>query len=155
GLVIAGLTEPEAGEMCREAGEGKEVELRVGGKLDPINGYPLQIRGRVERVIPGRLAVVRIGGVQLVLLSERRPMVDLRSFEEAGIDPRESKAVVVKVGLLFSDARRLAEKAIMALTPGFTSLELEKLPYKRLRRPIYPLDGDFEWEPRFEDEVRR
>jgi hypothetical protein len=33
----------------------------------------------------------------------------------------------------------------MALSPGFTSLMLEELPYKRLTRPIFPLDQDFEW----------
>jgi hypothetical protein len=34
----------------------------------------------------------------------------------------------------------------MALSPGFTTLLLNQLPYKRIIRPIYPLDGDFKWD---------
>jgi microcystin degradation protein MlrC len=42
--------------------------------------------------------------------------------------------------------RDIAQKAIMALSPGFTNLLLEQLPYRRIIRPIFPLDGDFEWD---------
>jgi microcystin degradation protein MlrC len=33
----------------------------------------------------------------------------------------------------------------MALSPGCTDLRLERLPYRRIHRPIYPLDRDVEW----------
>ena len=29
---------------------------------------------------------------------------------------------------------------MLALTPGYTFQELEKIPYKRVKRPIFPVD---------------
>ncbi len=143
--VVAGITDPEAVNMCAQAGVGSEITLKVGGKLDRINGYPLEVTGIVEHIDPPSLAVLRIGGVRVILASERRAFSELRSFERAGIHPLEQRIIVVKVGLLFSEIRDMARKAIMALSPGFTSLMLEELPYKRIKRPIFPLDKDTEF----------
>ena len=62
------------------------------------------------------------------------------------IDPLEHKAVVVKLGYLFPELRDSAPRAIMALSPGFTDLRLEVLPYQRVQRPIFPLDRGMEWQ---------
>ena len=35
----------------------------------------------------------------------------------------------------------------MALSPGATDLRLDRLPYRRLNCPLYPLDNDLAWEP--------
>jgi microcystin degradation protein MlrC len=59
----------------------------------------------------------------------------------------QQKIVVVKQGYLFPDLADHAPRAIMALSPGATDLRLQELPYQRLPRPIFPLDGDFGWEP--------
>ena len=57
------------------------------------------------------------------------------------------KIVVVKQGYLFPDLSDHAPRAILALSPGACDERLEELPYRRLQRPIYPLDGDFAWAP--------
>ena len=59
----------------------------------------------------------------------------------------KNRIVVVKLGYLFPDLADHAPRAIMALSPGATDLRLEELPYRRLSRPIYPLDGDLVWDP--------
>lgn len=143
--VVAGLTDPDAVTLCAQAGVGSAITLNIGGKLDRVNGYPLNVTGIVEHVDPASLAVLRIEGLKVILASDRRAFIDSSTFEQAKIDPLEQKIIVVKVGLLFSDIRDIAQKAIMALSPGFTTLLLKQLPYKRIVRPIFPLDGDFEW----------
>jgi microcystin degradation protein MlrC len=85
--------------------------------------------------------------VELVLTAGRRAFTTVERFREAGIDPIERRVVVVKQGYLFPELRAIAAGAIMALSPGFTDLRLEGLPYRRIRRPVYPLDGDFPWHP--------
>ena len=55
------------------------------------------------------------------------------------------KVVVVKLGYLFPDLRQHAARAIMALSPGTSDLRLDRLPFERLQRPIFPLDGEFDW----------
>lgn len=143
--VVAGITDPEAVNLCAQAGAGSEMTLKIGGKLDSINGRPLEVTGILEHIDPPSHAVLRIGGVRVILASERRAFSELRSFKRAGINPLEQQIIVVKIGLLFSEIRDIARKAIMALSPGFTSLMLEKLPYKRIKRPIFPLDKDTEF----------
>jgi microcystin degradation protein MlrC len=57
------------------------------------------------------------------------------------------KIVVVKLGYLFPDLYDHAPRAIMAFSPGATDLRLKELPFQHLQHPIFPLDGDFDWEP--------
>jgi len=147
--VISGFTDPDAVKACIQAGVGSEITLALGGKLDKISGYPLEVTGTVEHMDPPSLAVLRVRGVKVILVSERRPVVSLQGFQQANMDPQEQKIMVVKMGLLMSDMRDISQRSIMALSPGFTSLMLEALPYKRIMRPIFPLDQDFEWDPKY------
>jgi microcystin degradation protein MlrC len=153
--LVAGLADPEAVQQCAAAGEGAEIALSIGGKTDTVNGKPLVTSVHVERLsrsseegsgVP-TLALVRLGKVHLLLAVDRRPFVNRASIAVAGVDPMQQKIVVVKQGYLFPDLADHAPRVIMALSPGATDLRLEELPYQRLPRPIYPLDGDFAWEP--------
>jgi microcystin degradation protein MlrC len=65
-------------------------------------------------------------------------------FEQVGIQPLDHTIVVVKLGHLFQALRDIAPRTLVALTPGFGNLQLEKLPYKNLSRPIYPLDPNIQ-----------
>jgi microcystin degradation protein MlrC len=146
--VVAGIADPTAVRQCAAAGIGAEVELSIGGQLDRANGQPFVTTGRVQHISPQPgTAVVRVGGVSIVLTVDRRPFTDRASIAAAGIDPMAQKIVVVKLGYLFPDLYDHAPRAIMALSPGATDLRLEKLPFQRLQHPIFPLDGDFTWEP--------
>jgi len=143
--VVAGITDSKAVARCIQAGVGSEITLEIGGKMDRVNGYPLEVTGVVEHVDSTSLAVLKIEGVRVILVSDRRAFTSLRSFQQAKIDPMEQRIIVIKMGLLIGDIRDIARKTIMALSPGFTSLALDQLPYKQLTRPIFPLDADFEW----------
>jgi len=140
--VIAGITDPDAVAGCIQAGVGSEVTLKVGGKLDEVNGYPIEVKGIVENIDPPSLVLLKVEGVRVMLIPDRRPIVALDDFDRVGINPLEQRIIVVKLGLLFSQIREIARRSIMALSPGFTSLRLDQLPYRRIRRPIFPLDGD-------------
>lgn len=157
--VVAGIVDPEAVRACELAGVGARVELTIGGKLDTVFGAPLNISGAVRYVTPSeepgapqgkleeRPAVVDLGGLLLVLLNRRRSFTAPSDFEEVNIDPLAHKIVVVKLGYLFQGLRDIAPRTIMALTPGFAYQVVENLPYKDIRRPIYPLDPEMSWTP--------
>ncbi len=144
--VVVGVSDPAAVESCRRVGVGAEVEVAIGGKLDATNFRPLPVRGTVERLGDG-FAVLRVGGVEVVLTSDRKAFTTFADFARVGIDPLARKVVVVKLGYLFPELKDRAPRAILALSPGFTDLQLDRLPYRRLTRPIYPLDGGFTWSP--------
>ena len=117
----------------------------MGGKLDAVNGSPLEVTGRVISMNPPRIAVFQVDGVRVVLTADRMPFLDLRAFEEANVDPAAHEIVVVKHGYLAPELREIAGTALMAVSPGCTTLALETLPYKRIRRPVFPLDEDVEF----------
>ena len=146
--VVAGLTDAAAVQHCAAAGLGQIVTLSIGGKLDPANGQPLAVRGQVMHLASeAGLAVVRVEGVSLILTEERRAFTTRASIAAAGLDPMQQQVVVVKLGYLFPDLIDHVPRAIMALSPGATSLQLETLPYQHLSRPIFPLDPDLAWAP--------
>jgi microcystin degradation protein MlrC len=150
--VLAGIVDPEAVEQCVNAGVGTEVELRVGGKIDYIYSRPITVSGKVISLPLGEQnsdspdAVIQVNGVTLVLLSGHRAFTDPSHFRAVDIDPLAHKIVVVKEGYLFQGLRDIAPGTIMALTPGFANQNLEELEYKQVRRPIFPLDPDMQWD---------
>jgi microcystin degradation protein MlrC len=147
--VVAGIADAEAVARCAAAGVSGRVSVAVGGKLDQVNGRALEVTGVVRHLYPTEaptLAVLQVEGVQLVLAADRRAFASFAAFREAGIEPLEHKVVVVKLGYLFPELRDNAPRAIMVQSPGFTDLRMEALPYRRVRRPIYPLDRDMEWD---------
>ena len=144
--VVAAIEDDAATSVCFAAGAGATVDLSVGGKMDTLNGTPLKIQAEVVRVCAPRLAVVRTGGIQLVLTSGRLPFLTIRAFEQAQIDPTDHRIVVVKHGYLAPELKAIAGKAVMAISPGCTTLALETLPYKNVHRPVFPLDDGVELE---------
>lgn len=159
--LLAGLVDPEAVRACEAAGVGQRVWLSVGGKLDTVFGRPLDVSGVVRSLFPSgnddpagtpageeaETAVVQVEGVTVVLLGRRRAFTTPEHFHRVGLDPLQYKIVVVKLGYLFQPLREIAPRTIMALTPGFAYQVVEELPYRFLRRPIYPLDPEMTWNP--------
>jgi len=149
--VLAGIVDPEAVELCVNAGVGTEVELTIGGKIDYVFSRPLTISGTVLSLPKGDAnsekydVVMQVDGVTLVLLSGHRAFTDPVHFQAVDIDPLAFKIVVVKEGYLFQGLRDIAPRAIMALTPGFANQTLENMEYYLVRRPIFPLDPKMNW----------
>jgi microcystin degradation protein MlrC len=151
--LVAGVTDPDAVRRCAEAGEGTRVDLAIGGKLDRVNGQPLVVRGVVEHLTREKegegekavMALLRVEGVRVLLVVDRRFLIDRAGIAAGGADPMNQKIVVVKQGYLFPDLYDHAPRAIMALSPGATVLELERLSYRKVRRPVYPLERDCVW----------
>ncbi len=91
------------------------------------------------------MALLRVQGVSLLLVVDRRFLIDRAGIAAGGADPMRQRIVVVKQGYLFPDLYDHAPRAIMVLSPGPTVLELKKLCYRNIRRPIFPLDRDCTW----------
>lgn len=150
--VVAGIVDAAAVEACERAGAGGQIKLKLGGKLDTVFGKPLEVEGTVRSLFPagppkGKAAVLDLKGILVVLLNLRRSFTSPKDFQEVGIDPLGHKIVVMKLGYLFQALRDIAPRTIMALTPGFAYQVIEELPYRNVRRPIYPLDAGMTWSP--------
>jgi microcystin degradation protein MlrC len=165
GAVVT-LADPETVRRAHEAGEGGTLEVRVGGKTDALHGEPVFMKAAVRRlgvgdftyrgsymtsrrVAAGRAAVLESDGV-LVLVRERRVMpFDREEIQVMGINPSQCRIIVVKSALAWRAAYGdLARKVIDVDTPGICTARLDTLPYRKLRRPVAPIDGSVSWEDR-------
>ncbi|PIU65923.1 MAG: MlrC domain protein [Armatimonadetes bacterium CG07_land_8_20_14_0_80_59_28] len=160
------LCDPEAVNLCAEAGIDSEVTLMVGGKYDDLHGAPAQIRGRVRALHNGKFEEreARHGGVRfndqgktavlainaessteenyLVLTSRRQPPFSLQQILSLGIDPAPRKIIVVKAAVAFRAAYEpIAGRIIEVDTPGLTSVNPSRLRYRRVRKPMWGLNG--------------
>ncbi|HEX4216476.1 MAG TPA: M81 family metallopeptidase [Candidatus Dormibacteraeota bacterium] len=142
----ASVVAPEAVEACRAAGVGGSASVTAGGVLDPVHGSPIELTGEVtalvEDPVGGWIAVLRSGGVHVVLTSGRKPYHHVRDFTALGWDIAANPLTVVKIGYLEPELRDAARHALLALTPGAVNQDIPNLHYERVERPIFPLDED-------------
>jgi microcystin degradation protein MlrC len=148
--LLASIADAPAIEACFAAGVGAELELQLGGKLDPHTSPPLPVRAVVRHLEPGenRQAVITVGPVNVIITERRRPYHYIADMQRLGVDPLAHKIVVVKIGYLEPDLKRAAPRAFLALTPGAVDQAIERLPFRRIARPVFPLDRDMQWAPR-------
>lgn len=149
--VVASIADAGAVLGCFAAGVGATIALKLGGKLDPIHGQPLTVMGIVKALHtpePGnRHAILRTGNIDVILTEQRTAFTTLAQFTDLNLEPLTYKIVCIKVGYLYPDLQPIAPKAILALSPGAINAIVEELPFKHIRRPIFPFDPDMNWTP--------
>jgi microcystin degradation protein MlrC len=151
GVVFAGIADKPATDAAYAAGRGAMVDLSIGATLD-TSSRPVQARAEVVFLLETdeprlREAVVRIGGIDLVLTARRRPFHNIPDFTRLGLDPRTADIVVVKSGYLSPDLGPIANPSLMALSPGVVDQFVERLERKHSSVPQYPFDKSFAFSP--------
>ena len=90
----------------------------------------------------GRAVVLDVGKIHLLVAERSAMTVDPELFRSHGIEPERMHIVVVKSPNGFRAAYQpIATKMILVDTPGVSTPRLRTLPYRRVPRPIYPLDA--------------
>ncbi len=163
-VVVASIWDAEAVRACTAAGVGQKVTLSIGGKLDKQHGTPLEATGRVRlladghyyqggirrpamRVKGGPVAVLNVGGVDVILSSTRLSFVDPIQLRRLGLEPLDYGIVVLKRGYLTAPFQAISERSILAFSPGATNCDVRQMKFSRVNRPMYPLDPDATWTP--------
>ena len=152
------IWDPQAVAIASAAGVGARLPLRVGGKVGPMSGDPLDLEVEVlacradatqAGLVPGSreplgaAVALRVHGVDVVLNSIRQQVFSPDCFTEMGIDLQAKRLVVVKSTQHFrAGFDPLASCTVYADTPGSLRVNLGELPYRRLRRPLWPIDPD-------------
>ena len=98
----------------------------------------------------GPAAVVQVGGIQVVVTTNRHQALDPMFFETFGIDIASLRSLVVKsrghfragFDIFFPD-----DRIIEVDVPGLTTPVLQNVPWRQVPRPIYPLDPEMTWAP--------
>ena len=152
-LLYQGFYDPEVVKEAFERGVGASFDCLLGAKFDAVKSKPVKARVTVRSVKNkwegangADLALLDVEGVDVVVASKHVGCYDPQMMRVLGAEPKERKAIVVKLGYLEPEIRCIAKHSMMALTTGSSDELFERLPYRNLPRPIYPLDGEFEAE---------
>jgi microcystin degradation protein MlrC len=154
GAALGPFWDPVAVGFCQLAGVGARLRLRLGGKVGPVSGDPLDVeadvlhlaRGAKQRFAGGStqlgdIAAIRIGGVEVLLNATRTQAFDPALFTDHGIALADKKLIVVKSAQHFhAGFAPLAKDVLWLDGPGALTQDFSRLPYTRVRRPIWPLD---------------
>ncbi|MCB0855203.1 MAG: M81 family metallopeptidase [Bacteroidetes bacterium] len=148
-LIYASIPGAELVEKAVETGVGGQVEGTAGAAIDNRYAPPVQLSGTVTAIKHGDShaeteVVIKVGSVSVIVTKKRKPYHHESDFTDLDLNPRESDIVVVKIGYLVPELYDMRGGWIMALTTGGVDQDLERLGYKGIKRPMFPLDKDME-----------
>jgi microcystin degradation protein MlrC len=162
---VALVRDPEVVAQAIAAGLGATIDIHLGGKTDRLQGDPLDTSAEVRFISDGKYvndgpmmagvpvdlgpsAILRCGrplghGVDVLVTSRAETPIDLNAFRRHGIEPTELTVIGLKGKGHFRAAfEPIASQVILVEGPGITGSDLSRLPFKRIRRPIWPIDPD-------------
>jgi microcystin degradation protein MlrC len=152
---VGPVWDPMAVRIAFEAGAGAKLRLRIGGKISPLSGEPLDLECTVKALRPemmmtglagmmplGDCALIEANGVEIVLITLRNQALSTDLFTQLGCDLAQKKIVVVKSSQHFyASFSKIAKHVIYGDAPGAVTSDLKTLPYRKIRRPKWPLDA--------------
>jgi microcystin degradation protein MlrC len=146
-LIYASIPGPELVEKAIAAGVGGKVDGYAGAAVDDRYAPPVHLVGTVEAIQKGDInaeveVVVKVGSVHVIVTKKRKPYHLEKDFTQLGLNPRKTDIVVVKIGYLVPELYDMRADWLLALTPGGVDQDLERLDYKHIKRPMFPLDKD-------------
>jgi microcystin degradation protein MlrC len=163
GVAVAAVHDPAAVTAMRAAGLGARVTLELGGRTDlPAigrRGRPLRVSGTVAHLGDGRwriagpmmtgatanagdTAVLDLGGMKIVVVSRHHEPFDAGIFTANGIDPAACRYLLLKSRIHWrAGFAPLASRVLTCDGEGVTTSDNSRLAFRRIRRPIFPLDA--------------
>ena len=152
------MFDPEVAQIAHKAGVGATIEVDLGGKVVPEHGKPVHVKALVKKLTDGTFrntgpmatglevsvgptALLGVGGVDIIVISQRSAPNDPEIFRHVGIDPTKKKVLVVKSrGHFRAGYEPFAKEIVEVDCPGMASPNLSWFTYKNVPRPLWPLD---------------
>jgi microcystin degradation protein MlrC len=153
--VAAGpLWDPIAVRTAFEAGVGGRLAMRIGGKMGPNSGDPIDADVEVIALEPqahqtwsgtrlsvGRAAVVRFDGIDLIINDVRTQVFGPDLFTNLGVDPECKKVLLLKATAQFvSTFGPMLKQVLFVAGPGSGAPDPRERTYRFVPRPLWPLD---------------
>lgn len=155
---LAGLWDPIAVALAHEAGEGATLDMRIGGKMGPMSGDPLDLRVTVTRVIKsawqsfgtppdvarqsmGDAAALCAGETEVIVNSIRGQNFNPDAFTNLGVDPTTKQVLIVKsMQHFYAGYAPIAAQIVYVAAPGALNPDFTQVHYQRARRDIWPMN---------------
>ena len=161
--IMGPVLDTAAAAACHRHQVGDRFRLCVGGHSQAIYGDPLDVEvellalsdGEFTCVSPvhrgaqmhyGPSARLKCGNVEFIVVSNRFQVYDDRPYLMTGADMKDYSIVGLKSSNHFrAYFKDTADAIIGADTPSMFPGDLHKLDYKKIMRPVYPLDSDAQY----------
>ena len=157
GLTYITLVDAPVASLAAKLGIGSKIKTRLGHSLSHNDGTPLEIEAIVKTITNGVFkmsaglegaemnfgltAVLEIGSIRIAVRSISGLEWDTGQFTSVGLDLTQAKLVFVKSPSHFrATFGPYATQIFTADTPGPTRVNIAKVNYEKLERPIHPLD---------------
>ena len=163
GFVYGIVSDAASAERAHQAGPGASLELRLGGsRLARFSGSPLATVARVLKLCDGGYrrtgpvgtgslgnmgpsALLDISGNRVMVASNPTPIEDLAQLRHFGIEPaREQRLLLKAMNHFRADFDRLGGRYVYLESPALCSHDWTLFDFRRIRRPVYPLDSSFD-----------
>lgn len=151
-ILFAAITDPISVELLKRYEVDQEVAFSLGMNEDEYSA-PAEIKGRIkakgcvhnsyyEMEDVGDAITVSVANTDVDIIVSSRSITysELHQFEAANIDIEAYDIIIVKQGYLFPDLKEIASFGIMSLTRGATNQKTESITYRKIMRPMFPID---------------
>ena len=154
-FLFANICDPKAFEILNKLELGHSTNIKLGMDSDEnsasvdINvtvkgkGYLRGYLMHVHDAVYGYSVLVHVNGtnIDINVASTRQTMCEKHQFDACGINWDNYDIIVVKQGYAFPEIKEKGKLVIMSLTNGSTLQDTSRLPFKRIMRPMYPIDN--------------
>ena len=152
------LVDAAAVQEARAAGVGRPLTVAVGASIDRRYHEPVELSGTVAatgggsyrltgpvftgmEVSMGTWALIECDGLAVLVTERAACTFDPAVFEHVGLDPASADVIVVRSANLFRAGwGTSADGAVLLDLPGASTPRLDRLPFVRATRPLYPVD---------------
>lgn len=157
--LILYMVDLDVARLAHAAGIGQRIHADIGGKSHPGQGKPVTLDAEVVALSDGKFtydgpmyagltgdlglsAWLRHKGVNIVVVSARMQPLDQAFARSLGIDCAAMKYIAVKSAVHFrSGFEKIAGSIHNINAQAIHTHDFAKLPYRRRRKPMYPLEA--------------
>jgi microcystin degradation protein MlrC len=157
-ILFTGLVDGDALDRAIELGVGATLSGPIGAGLDARYAPPVPGDWAILRFVEGHWGegvtgvLLERGTVHVIVQRSRAvfarhddvAFVPRRIMFQAFVETDGYDTVVVKNGYLFPSQVDMSATHFMALTPGGTDLDEQRIRHERIARPMHPFDRDFD-----------
>ena len=153
-VIFATICDPATYKQLTEIEDGQQTHIKLGVNHDeysapvdldvivkakgPITGFMYRDHNRAY----AHSVLVNVKGtsIDILVADGRFAVVEIHQFADAKAPIDNYDIAVVKQGYIFPELKEAGVLSVMSLTMGATPQDTKNIPFKRIMRPMFPID---------------
>lgn len=153
-VLFANICDPETYRQLADRNVGEQAHICLGVNADEMSApVELDVTVKAKGTLRGYMmhphdehygdcVAVSVAGTSVTvnIATTRQTMCEEHQFVGAGLDWDAYDVIVVKQGYIFPELKAKGKLSVMSLTMGATLQDTKQIPFKRIMRPMFPID---------------